>query len=94
MAPTLFPLSTTMSNPNTNALLSMLRNYAVTPSATAAGFKTVYIEQDRLPVSILIIALLTDPTWKRSVCFDSLVHMMTSHLEDFTISDLTTVVVT
>ena len=82
-----------MSNPNTNALVSILRNSATTPSATAAGFKTVYVGQDRLPVIILNISPLTDPTWKRSACFDSLAHGMTSHLEDFTVSDLTTVVV-
>ena len=61
-----------MSNPNINALLSMIRNSAVTPNATAAGFKTVYVGHDRLPMSILTIDPLMDPTWRRSACFDSL----------------------
>ena len=85
MVPTLILPTTTMSNPYTNALLSILRNSAITPSATASGFKTVYVGQDRLPVSILTIDSLTDLTWKRSACFDSLANGINSHLEDFTV---------
>ena len=66
MAPSLNLTTTTMSNPNTNALLSFLRNGTSDRGTTAAGFRTVYLGQDNLPVSILDIVPITDPTWKKS----------------------------
>ena len=42
-----------MSNPNTNALLSLLQNTGSNATASATGFKTVNIELNRFPVSVL-----------------------------------------
>ena len=92
MAPTLIPTTTTMSNPNTNALISLLRNSTRDNSTTAAGFKTVYLGQDNLPVSILEIAPITDPAWKKNACYESFSLTLRKHMEDINISDLTCVV--
>ena len=64
-------MATSMSNPNTNALISLLRNATNdTTATTAAGFKTIFLGQDNVLVSILTIVPLTEPTWKKSSWFD------------------------
>ena len=62
MAPNLNLTTATMSNPNTNALISLLRNGIKDNRTAAADFKTVYLGQDNLPVSILNIVPITSPT--------------------------------
>ena len=62
MVPSLNPTTTTMNNPNTNTLLSLLRNGTRDSGTTATDFKTIYLGQDNLPVSILDVAPITDPT--------------------------------
>ena len=62
MAPTLFPPTTMMSNPDTNESLSVIHNDATTPSDMAAGFKIVHVRQDRLSVRTLNVTPFTDPT--------------------------------
>ena len=64
-------MTTPMNNPTTNALISLLRNATNdTTATTAAGFKTIFLGQDNILVSILTIVPITDPTWKKSSWFD------------------------
>ena len=73
MAPiTLNLLDHTMSNPNTNALMSLLENAARTRKSSAAGFKTIYVGPDKLPISLLQMAPLTSPVRIKNASFDSL----------------------
>ena len=66
MAPTKSNLSDhTMSNPNTKALMSFLENAASTRKSSAAGFKTIYVGPDKLPLSVLKMAPLTSPVWEK-----------------------------
>ena len=94
MAPTRTIYFHTMSNPNTNAVMYMLRGALRPPEATATGFKTVYIISDRLPVRILEMAHLTCKAWQKSSSFDSLATILWSHVDNLGILDLLTVVST
>ena len=95
MAPILDSTTTTMSNPHTNAPISLLLNTTNdATSSTAASFKTIFLGQDNVPVSILTIASLTDPTQKKNSCFDSLALMLRNRMEGASISDLSSVVST
>ena len=70
MAPTILnPFNHIMSNPNTNAFLSLLQNARSTATASAAGFKTVRISPDRLSVRIMEIAPLDKHIWKEAHIF-------------------------
>ena len=54
-----------MSNPNTNALISLLRNTTNdTTITTATSYKIIFLSQDYIPVSILIITPFTEHIWK------------------------------
>ena len=81
-----------MSNPNTNALMTMLNGAFRKSKPTAAGFKIVHIGVDRLPVSILDMASLSSKYWQKSTCFDSLANAMRGHMDTLNISDLVTAV--
>ena len=73
MAPDLRFHYHTMTNPNTNALMSMLQNAVRADNGpTAAGFKTAYVGKDRFPIMILKMASLDDDAWKKSASFESL----------------------
>ena len=73
MAPDLRFHYHTMTNPNTNALMSMLQNAVRDDNGpTAAGFKTAYVGKDRFSIMILKMASIDDDAWKKSASFESL----------------------
>ena len=53
MAPKRSSLYHTMSNPNTNALMTLLTDAVRDPKLTAAGFKIIYVGNDKYPLSVL-----------------------------------------
>lgn len=65
MAPIPNSTTTTMSNPNTNALISLLRNATNDTATTTTGFKTIFLGQKSVPVSIITIIPLTDPPGRK-----------------------------
>ena len=87
-------LNQVMSNPNTDALMTILNRALLPPKSTAAGFKIVHIGVDRLPFSILDIASLSSKFWKKSTYFDSLPKAMRGHMGTLSIPDLVTAVST
>ena len=80
--------------PNTNAVLSMLRDSLQPKEATAAGFKAVHIGSNMLPVSILEMTPLNGKTWQKTSSFDSLATTLRSHIDNLSIPDLPNVVST
>ena len=95
MVPIPNSMTTMMSNLKTIALISLLRNTTNdTTATTPSGFKTIFLGQDNVPVSILTIALLTEPTWKKSAYFDSLSLILRNHRDGVSVSDLSSVVST
>ena len=63
MAPDRSTLFYTMSNPNTNAVMSMLRNALQPKETTTTGFKIVHVGTDKIPVSILEMVSLNGKIW-------------------------------
>ena len=55
----------TMSNPNTNALVSMLQGTLQPKKPPASGFKIVKVGMDKLPVSILEMDSINGKTWQK-----------------------------
>ena len=73
MAPTSLDLfNRTMSNPNTNTLMSLLENAASIRKSSAAGFKTIYVGPDKLPLSVLKIPPFNESCLEKSASFDRL----------------------
>ena len=83
-----------MTNPTTNAIMSMLQGAIETKKPTAAGFKIIYIGSDKLPVSILDIAPLNGKPWQKKTTFDCLASTMRNHMDNLSIPDLITSVST
>ena len=79
-----------MSNPNTNAIMSMINNSFNYSKPTATGFKIVHVGVDRLPISILNIVFLSSKFWQKITCFDSLAKAMRGHMDSLSILDLVT----
>jgi hypothetical protein len=71
------------TNPNIKAL---------TASKTAGGFKTVYVGKDQRPVSIMEVAPLTAPGWKRGSTFDHFAAVMKNLSETHDTADIMTTV--
>ena len=57
----------TMSNPNTNAIISMLRGALQGTKSTATGFKIVHIGIDKLPVTIRKMAPLNGKSCEKNI---------------------------
>ena len=55
----------TISNPNTNALMSILHGALQTKTSTAVGFKMIEDGMDKLPVIILEMNSINRKTWKK-----------------------------
>ena len=53
----------TISNPNTNDIMTMLPGAMEQKNLTAAGYKIVHIGSDKLPVIILDISPLNGKVW-------------------------------
>ena len=79
-------------NPDNNAVLALLRGALQTRATTAAGFKTVYVGSDRLPVSFFEMFLLNFNAWQKMLIFDSLVTALCTHLKSLSVSDFLNVV--
>ena len=62
------------TNPNIKAMAANNRNEK--DRRTAGGFKTVYVGKDQRPVSIMEVAPLTAPGWKRGSTFDHFAAVM------------------
>ena len=89
MAPDCITLFHTMSNPNTNALMTMLTNAVQKESeTTAAGFKIVYIGKDKVPLNILEMTPIDSPAWKKSASFESLCTTLRGQADIHVVSDL------
>ena len=89
MAPDCITLFHTMSNPNTNALMTMLTNAVQKESeTTAAGFKIVYIGKDKVPLNILEMTPIDSPAWKKSASFESLCSTLRGQADIHSVSDL------
>ena len=84
----------TMSNPNTNTIMSMLQGAMEQEKITAAGYKIIHVGSDKLPVSILEITLLNGEAWQKKTSFDYLASTMRSHMDNLGIPDLITSVST
>ena len=82
-----------MSNPNTNALMSMLQNAVRADNGpTAAGFKTAYVGKDRFPIMILNMASIDDDAWKKSASFERLESSVKGKMDVHISSDLVTAI--
>ena len=93
MAPEFCSHYHTMTNPKTNALMSMLQNAVCNDNGlTAAGFKTVYVGKDRFPIMILKMATIDDDAWKKSASFESLASSVREHMDVHSSSDLATLI--
>ena len=86
--------SHTISNPNTNAIMSMLHGSLEQKNPTAVGFKMVHMGSNKLLVSILDIAPLNGKAWQKTTTFDCLASTMRIHMDNLAIPDLITVVST
>ena len=94
MAPDRTTYFHTMSNPNTNAIMSMLQGAMEQRKPTAAGYKIIFVGSDKLPVSILELAPLNGKAWQKKTSFDCLSSTMRSHMDNLGIPDLITAVST
>ena len=54
-----------MSNPNTNALTSLLNDAVRDPKVTAAVFKIVYVGKDKYPLGVLEMTPVEADEWKK-----------------------------
>jgi len=59
-----------MTNPNTNALISLLNDAIRQPKPTGAGFKTVYVGKEKYPLRILETAPVNGNGWKKRASFE------------------------
>ena len=83
----------TIYNPNTNALMSMLKNTVRADNGPiAAGFKTAYVGIDRFPITIINMASIDDDAWKKSASFESLTSSIRGQMDVHSSSDLVTVI--
>ena len=92
MAPILQTHFHTMSNPNTNALMSMLQGALKSKPTTVVGFKIVEIGTEKLPVSIMDMVSIDGTIWEKKACFDCLASAMYNHIDNISTPDLLTVV--
>ena len=72
MAPDSQSLFHTMTSPNTNALMTLLKNAVREPKPTVARFKILYVGKDKYPMSILEMASVDNDGWKKCVSLKSL----------------------
>lgn len=77
-----------MSNPNTNALMSMLQGSIKPKKVTAAGYKIVEIGSDKFPVNVMDMASIDTTIWEKKFCFDSLSTAMYDHINNLSMPDL------
>ena len=56
------------------------------------GFKTIYLGKDQRPISVMKLALLEEPSWKRGATFTHLAKAIKSQMKNYTMADLVTVV--
>ena len=82
------PLLTTFNMSGTNPNIKAM----AAGSKTAGGFKTVYVGKDQRPVSILEVAPLTAPVWKRGSTFDHLATVMRNLSETHDTADIMTTI--
>ena len=93
MAPYRRFLYRTMSNPNTNALMSMLQNLVRTDNCpTAARFKTAYVRKYRFPITLLNMVSIDDDAWKKCASFDSFASSIRGQMDVHSSLDLVTVI--
>ena len=91
MAPKRSSLYHTMSNPNTNALMSLLTDAVRDPKLTAAGFKIIYVGKDKYPLSVLEMAPVEADGWKKSAAFESLSSTIRGQMDIHDTADLVSV---
>ena len=80
----------TMSSPNMNAS-SILRNQSsrtTSFSTNLSGMKTVFVGKDQHPVTIMQMAHVNDPAWKKAASFENLRNNAHSLLEAHSIADI------
>jgi len=56
------------------------------------GFKTIYLGKDQRPISVMKLALLEEPSLKRSATLNHLAKAIKSQMKKYTMADLVTVV--
>ena len=79
-----------MSSPNMNAS-SILRNQSsrtTSFSTNLSGMKTVFVGKDQHPVTIMQMAHVNDPAWKKAASFENLRNNAHSLLEAHSIADI------
>ena len=81
-----------MNDPNTNAIIFLLKNISPNRTLSVAGFKTVHAVPDRIPVCILEMTPLIIHIWKKSASFDSLANVMSIHMATHTVPELVSLV--
>ena len=84
----------TISNPDTNTIISMLHGALQGTKSTSAGIKIVHIGIDKLHVTISEMDPLNGKPWKTTSCYDNLDNTMRTHMDNLSIPDLVTVMST
>jgi len=56
------------------------------------NFKIVYLGKDQRPISVMKLAALNEPTWRRGATFNHLSKAIRGQLKSYTLADLVTVV--
>ena len=88
MAPKQNSLYHTMSNPNTNALVTLLNDAVRDSKLTAAGFKIIHVGKNNYPLSVLEIAPVEADGWEKSVALDSLFSTIRGQMDIYNTADL------
>ena len=98
MAPTATELTTsrpkllpTMSNPNTQALTSSLRN-GRNSATTSSTIRVVHVGKDQQPITLPKMASMNSDPWKKSASFSTLVTAVENLVEAHSVADVTSLV--
>ena len=81
-----------MTSPNTNALMTLLKNAVREPKPTVARFKIFYVGKDTYPMSILEMASVDDGGWKKCVSLESLLSTIQRKIDVQNTVDLISVI--
>ena len=87
-------LRTNGNNISTTTTTAMSSNTRVAAAARTGNgdFKVVHLGKDQRPISIMKLAGLNEPSWKRGATFNHLSKAIKVQLKNYTLADLVTVV--
>ena len=81
----------TMSNPNTQALASSLRNVR-TSSTVSSTSRVVYVGKDQQPITLPKMASMNSNTWKKSASFSTLATAVEGLVDAHSVADIMSLV--